>query len=156
MLTAPAIGSLLTLTSHASLANRVSYFFDLQGPSVAVDSMCSSGLEAVHLACQALRRRECKLAIAGAVNLSIHPDKYIGLSEAGLVGSHAGSRAFAGGDGYLPAEGVGAVLLKPLADALADRDIILGCHQGHGGQSLRPLGGLRRAERGSAAPAHRG
>lgn len=131
--------SLLTLTSHASLANRVSYYFDLQGPSVAVDSMCSSGLEAVHLACQALRRRECRLAIAGAVNLSIHPDKYIGLSEAGLVGSHAGSRAFAGGDGYLPAEGVGAILLKPLADALAARDVILGVIKGtnvnHSGRS---------------------
>jgi amino acid adenylation domain-containing protein len=122
----PGDRPLLTLTSHASLANRVSYFFDLQGPSVAVDSMCSSGLEAVHLACQALRRRECKLAIAGAVNLTIHPDKYIGLSEAGLVGSRRDSRAFSGGDGYLPAEGVGAVLLKPLSDALADCDVILG------------------------------
>jgi amino acid adenylation domain-containing protein len=130
---------ILTLTSHASLANRVSYVFDLQGPSVAVDSMCSSGLEAVHLACQALRRGECRLAIAGAVNLSIHPDKYIGLSQAGLIGSHRASRAFGAGDGYLPAEGVGAVLLKPLADALAGPDVILGVIKGtavnHSGRS---------------------
>lgn len=131
--------AILMLASQASLANRVSYFFDFKGPSVAVDSMCSSGLEAIHLACQALRRGECKLAIAGAVNLSIHPDKYVALSEAGLVGSHPGSRAFMGGDGYLPAEGVGAVLLKPLSDALAAGDLVLGVIKGtavnHSGRS---------------------
>ena len=135
----PADRPVLTLASQASLANRVSHFFDLKGPSVAVDSMCSSGLEAVHLACQALGRGECQLAIAGAVNLTLHPDKYIALSEAGLIGSHRTSRAFAGGDGYLPAEGVGAVLLKPLDDACADRDVILGVIRGttanHSGRS---------------------
>ncbi len=129
----------LMLASQASLANRISHFFDFSGPSVAVDSMCSSGLEAIHLACQALRRGECQLAIAGAVNLTLHPDKYVALSEAGLVGSHRGSRAFAGGDGYLPAEGVGAVLLKPLAAARASRDIVLGVIKGsavnHSGRS---------------------
>ncbi len=124
--TNPDDRALLSLSSHAALANRVSFFFDLQGPSVAVDAMCASGLEAVHLACQGLLRGECRLAIAGAVNLSVHAGKYLGLSRAGMLGSDAGSRSFADGDGYLPAEAVGAVLLKPLADALRDRDEVLG------------------------------
>ncbi|MFO7481154.1 amino acid adenylation domain-containing protein [Oceanibaculum nanhaiense] len=117
--------ALLNLASYAGIANRLSYFLDLQGPSVAVDSMCSSGLQAVHQACQSLRLGECRLAIAGGVNLSIIPDKYLALSRAGLIGSHADSRSFADGDGYLPAEGVGAVLLKPLADAMRDGDAVL-------------------------------
>lgn len=136
--THPDDRALLSLGTHAALANRASFFFDLQGPSVAVDAMCASGLEAVHLACQGLLRGECRLAIAGAVNLSLHAGKYLGLSRAGMLGSHADSRSFADGDGYLPAEGVGAVLLKPLADAIRDRDEVLGVikasasnHAGH-------------------------
>lgn len=131
--------ALLLLNSYAGIANRVSFFFDLQGPSVAVDSMCSSGLQAVHQACQSLRMGECRLAIAGGVNLSLHPAKYLGLSRTGLVGSHAGSRSFAEGDGYLPAEGVGAVLLKPLSEAMRDGDrvvaVIKGSAANHGGHS---------------------
>ncbi|MBS1159651.1 MAG: pksN [Proteobacteria bacterium] len=131
--------TLVSLSSHASLANRVSFFFDLQGPSVAVDNMCSSGLQAVHLAVHSLQRGECRLAIAGGVNLSLHPAKYLGLAQGGLLGSHADSRSFADGDGYLPAEGVGAVLLKPLADALRDGDPVLAVIKGsaanHGGHS---------------------
>ncbi|WP_067339080.1 non-ribosomal peptide synthetase [Stappia indica] len=117
--------ALLLLSSYSAIANRTSFVFDLQGPSVAVDSMCSSGLQAVHQACQSLVAGECRLAIAGGVNLSLLPEKYVGLSQAGLVGSHTASRSFAGGDGYLPSEGVGAVLLKPLAEALADGDTVL-------------------------------
>ncbi|TYC75466.1 amino acid adenylation domain-containing protein [Stappia sp. BW2] len=130
--------ALLALSSYAGIANRTSFFFDLQGPSVAVDSMCSSGLQAVHQACRSLRSGECGLAIAGGVNLSIHPAKYEALSRAGLVASTPDARPFAGGDGYLPAEGVGTVLLKPLGNALADGDRILGVikeslanHAGH-------------------------
>ncbi len=131
--------ALLLLNSYAGIANRISFFFDLKGPSVAVDSMCSSGLQAVHQACQNLKTGECRLAIAGGVNLSLHPGKYLGLSRTGLVGSTADSRSFAEGDGYLPAEGVGAVLLKPLADALRDGDdviaVIKGSAANHGGHS---------------------
>jgi amino acid adenylation domain-containing protein len=131
--------ALLALSSYSGIANRTSFFFDLQGPSVAVDSMCSSGLQAVHQACQSLRSGECRLAIAGGVNLTIHPAKFEALSRAGLVGSTPEARPFAGGDGYLPAEGVGAVLLKPLKDALADGDRILGVIKGslanHAGHS---------------------
>lgn len=135
----PESRALLSLSSYSGIANRTSFFFDLQGPSVAVDSMCSSSLQAVHQACQSLHSGECRLAVAGGVNLSIHPAKYEALSQAGLVGSDPASRAFSGGDGYLPAEGVGAVLLKPLEDALRDGDRVLGVIKGslanHAGHS---------------------
>lgn len=131
--------AMLALSSYSGIANRTSFFFDLQGPSVAVDSMCSSGLQAVHQACQSLRAGECRLAVAGGVNLSIHPAKYEALSRGGLVGSSVASRALSGGDGYLPAEGVGAVLLKPLGDALRDGDRVLAVIKGslanHAGHS---------------------
>ncbi|TRX76729.1 type I polyketide synthase [Pseudomonas mangiferae] len=117
--------SLVSVTSYSGIANRVSYFFDFQGPSLALDTMCSSSLSAIHAAGDALRNGDCRLAIAGGVNLTLHPKKYIGLSVGQVLGSHAGSRSFADGDGYLPAEGVGAVLLKTLADAERDGDPIL-------------------------------
>ncbi|WP_346900166.1 amino acid adenylation domain-containing protein [uncultured Roseibium sp.] len=135
----PESRALLALSSYSGIANRTSFFFDCQGPSVAVDSMCSSGLQAVHQASQSLRAGECRLALAGGVNLSIHPAKYEALSRGGLVGSSPESRALSGGDGYLPAEGVGAVLLKPLGDALRDGDRVLAVIKGslanHAGHS---------------------
>lgn len=117
--------SLVSVTSYSAIANRVSYFFDFQGPSLAIDTMCSSSISAIHAAGEALRNGDCRLAIAGGVNLTLHPKKYIGLSIGKVLGSHASSRSFADGDGYLPAEGVGAVLLKTLADAERDGDPIL-------------------------------
>jgi acyl transferase domain-containing protein len=117
--------SAIALSSYYSIANRVSYFFDFQGPSMAIDTACSSALVAIHMACESLLKGECRLAIAGGVNLSIHPKKYLALSLAQIVGSHANSRSFGDGDGYIPAEGVGAVLLKPLAQAVQDGDSIL-------------------------------
>ncbi|HEY0195769.1 MAG TPA: beta-ketoacyl synthase N-terminal-like domain-containing protein [Kofleriaceae bacterium] len=112
----------LTL-NYAPIANRVSHACDFQGPSMAIDTVCASSLTAVHLAVDSLRRGECEVAIAGGVNLSLHPDKY---QTYGLLDMHASDgrcRSFgAGGDGYVSAEGVGAVVLKPLARALADGD----------------------------------
>jgi acyl transferase domain-containing protein/thioesterase domain-containing protein len=116
--------SLVSVTSYSAIANRVSYFFDLRGPSLAIDTMCSSSISAIHAAGEALRNGDCKLAIAGGVNLTLHPKKYVGLSVGKVLGSHAASRSFGDGDGYLPAEGVGAVLLKTLADAKRDGDTI--------------------------------
>ncbi|WP_394849111.1 SDR family NAD(P)-dependent oxidoreductase [Pendulispora brunnea] len=116
--------SLAALSSSGDIANRVSNFFDLKGPSIAVDSMCSSSAMAIHMACSDLQRGECQMAIAGGVNLLIHPQRYVGLSQAQMVGSHPGNRSFAAGDGYLPAEGVGAVLLKPLHAAVRDGDSV--------------------------------
>ncbi|MGP3976825.1 SDR family NAD(P)-dependent oxidoreductase [Streptomyces sp. 8N114] len=120
--TNPVLAALTSSTSYNMIANRVSHFFGLEGPSLAVDSMCTSSAMAIHLACVDLRRGETELAVAGGINLTVHPDKYLALSELQLLGSHPGSRSFRDGDGYLPAEAVGAVLLKPLDAALRDGD----------------------------------
>ncbi|WP_050486703.1 SDR family NAD(P)-dependent oxidoreductase [Streptomyces sp. CNS654] len=117
--------SVTSVMGHSAIANRVSHFFDLQGPSLAVDTTCSSSLVAIHLACEELRRGTCEMMIAGGVNLTLHPKKYLGLGLTGLTGSSPDSRAFLDGDGFVPAEGVGAVLLKPLARAVRDGDEIL-------------------------------
>ncbi|MCW3466421.1 SDR family NAD(P)-dependent oxidoreductase [Chitinophaga nivalis] len=117
--------AVLSLSSYNSIANRVSYYFNLQGPSLAIDTACSSSLIAIHMACESLLKAECEVAIAGGVNLSLDPRKYVGLSQLQLIGSSADSRSFAAGDGYLPAEAIGAVLLKPLEKALRDGDTVL-------------------------------
>lgn len=124
----------------ASIANRVSYFCGFHGPSVAVDTMCSSSLTAIHLAAHSVLRGECGLAIAGGVNLTVHPNKYLALSQGQFASSEGLCRSFGeGGDGYVPGEGVGAVLLKPLAQAIADGDQIHGVIKGsalnHGGKT---------------------
>ena len=125
-------------SSAGSIANRVSYCLDLQGPSLALDTMCSSSLTAIHLACESLRRGECQMALAGGVNLITHPSKYVFLSQSSFLASDGHCKSFGeGGDGYVPGEGVGAVLLKPLSKALADGDRIWGVVKGsslnHGG-----------------------
>jgi acyl transferase domain-containing protein/SAM-dependent methyltransferase len=123
-----------------SIANRVSYVLNLRGPSMAVDTACSSSLTAIHLACESLRRGECRLAIAGGVNLSLHPRKYLGLSHARFASTDGRCRSFGeGGDGYVPGEGVGALILKPLAQAIADGDhihaVIKSTAINHGGKA---------------------
>ncbi|GGU43727.1 hypothetical protein GCM10010211_03950 [Streptomyces albospinus] len=125
-------GIRVTGSSFASIANRVSYTLGLTGPSIALDTMCSSSLTAIHLACESLRRAESEVAIAGGVNLSLHPYKYVFLSQGRFVSADGRCRAFgAGGSGYVPGEGVGAVLLKPLAAAVRDGDHIYGVIRGH-------------------------
>ncbi|WP_217636936.1 SDR family NAD(P)-dependent oxidoreductase [Dendrosporobacter quercicolus] len=126
--------------SFASIANRVSYFYNFHGPSIALDTMCSSSLTAIHLACHSIQRGDCEMAIAGGVNLSLHPNKYIQLSQNRFLSSDGRCRSFGeGGDGYVPGEGVGAVLLKPLAKAVADQDqiyaVIKDVSINHGGKS---------------------
>ncbi|MFD5410306.1 SDR family NAD(P)-dependent oxidoreductase [Streptomyces nojiriensis] len=124
----------------ASIANRVSYFLDLKGPSIALDTMCSSSLTALHLAVEAIRRGECEAALAGGVNLHVHPNKYLLLSQSSFLSTDGRCRAFGeGGDGYVPGEGVGVVLLRPLRDALRDGDhvhaVIRGTALNHGGHT---------------------
>ncbi|MET0333845.1 MAG: beta-ketoacyl synthase N-terminal-like domain-containing protein [Rhizobacter sp.] len=135
----PDRDSLSLLSSYSALANRVSQQFGFEGPSLAVDTMCSSSAQAVHLACQALLSGECGLAVAAGVNLSTDPAKYVGLSLAELLCGDPHQRSFGEGEGYHPGEGVGAVLLKPLADAQADGDTVLAVIKGsasnHSGQS---------------------
>lgn len=131
-------GASAAFSSFSAIANRVSWFFGLEGPSIAVDTMCSSSAMAIHVACRDLAAGACEVAVAGGVNLTLHPKKFIALSEGQLIGSHPGCRSFAQGDGFLPAEGVGAVLLKPLAKARADGDRVLAVIRatatGHGGR----------------------
>ncbi|WP_037591792.1 type I polyketide synthase, partial [Sporomusa ovata] len=124
----------------SSVANRVSYFCNFHGPSMAVDTMCSSSLTAIHLACQSLQLGKCECAIAGGVNVSIHPNKYLFLGQSKFVSSKGRCESFGeGGDGYVPGEGVGAVLLKPLSKAIADGDHIYGIIKAtsinHGGKT---------------------
>uniref|UniRef100_UPI003BEF0529 SDR family NAD(P)-dependent oxidoreductase n=1 Tax=Burkholderia arboris TaxID=488730 RepID=UPI003BEF0529 len=117
---------------HASVANRVSYALDLRGPSMAVDTACSSSLTAIGLAIDALRGGACTMAIAGGVNLAVHPQKYLQLAQGQFLSDDGRCRSFgAGGSGYVPGEGVGAVLLRPLRDALRDGDHVWGVIRGH-------------------------
>ena len=130
-----AVGSAI-----AGIANRVSYFLDLHGPSLTVDTMCSSSLTAIHLAVASLRRGECEVALAGGVNLSLHPNKFVMLRELKMASSDHRCRSFgADGDGFVPGEGVGAVLLKPLSRAIADGDrihaVILATAVNHDGKT---------------------
>ena len=127
-------------SSYASIANRVSYFFDFHGPSIALDTMCSSSLTAIHLACEELRKGDIDAAIAGGVNVTIHPSKYLTLSQGKFGASDGKCRSFGeGGDGYVPGEGVGAVLLKPLEKALRDGDqiyaVVKSSALNHGGKT---------------------
>ena len=128
------------MSLHSSVANRVSFYFNLNGPSVALDTMCSSSLTALHMACQAIQNGDCKMAIAGGVNLIVHPMKYYQLGQSQFLSSDGRCRAFGeGGDGYVPGEGMGAVLLKPLQQAIADGDQIYGVIKAtainHGGKT---------------------
>lgn len=134
-------GRPITLSgSSASIANRVSYYFNFHGPSMAVDTMCSSSLTSIHLACQSLQQDECEAAIAGGVNVSIHPNKYLMLSQGKFVSSNGKCLSFGeGGDGYVPGEGIGAVMLKKLSKAIEDGDHIYGVIKetalNHGGKT---------------------
>ncbi|MEM7587478.1 MAG: SDR family NAD(P)-dependent oxidoreductase, partial [Acidobacteriota bacterium] len=123
-----------------AVANRVSYFMDFTGPSLAVDTACSSSLTALHMACEAIRRGSCRAAIAGGVNLDLHPSKRVVTAAGGFLSPDSRCAAFgADANGYVAGEGVGAVLLKPLADAERDGDLIHGVIRAtavnHGGKA---------------------
>ena len=112
--------------SATSLApNRVSYLLDLRGPSVAVDTACSSALTALHLAVRSLRDGECGLAVVGGVNALLIAEPTIGFCKAAMLSRSGRCRPFdAAADGYVRSEGAGAVVLKPLARALEENDPI--------------------------------
>ncbi|MFD3625187.1 type I polyketide synthase, partial [Streptomyces sp. NPDC058698] len=126
--------------SRAITSGRLSYAFDLRGPSFTVDTACSSALVAVHNAVQAIRLGECPLAIAGGVNLVLLPEEGVVYSGAGMLASDGRCKfADASGDGFVRSDGIGAVILKPLSAALADGDrvraVIRGSAVGNDGQS---------------------
>jgi len=121
------------------IANRVSYAFDLSGPSLAIDTACSSSLVAVHMACDSLQRGDCEMAIAGGVNLVLLADQSAALAEAGMLSPEGRLRTFDDrANGYVRGEGAIAILLKPLAQAQQDGDRVLAIirssavnHDGH-------------------------
>ena len=127
-------------TSFASAANRVSWLFDFKGPSLPIDTMCSSSLTAIHEACQHVNNGECQMAIAGGVNLYLHPINYIGLCSQQMLSTDGKCKSFGeGGNGIVPGEGVGVVLLKDLTQAELEGDYIYGVIKGssinHGGRT---------------------
>ena len=114
-----------TGVSGSIAANRISYCFDLRGESVAVDTACSSSLIATHLACQSLQDPANKMALAGGVNALLVPDYYVAFSQLGVLSPDGRCKTFdASANGYVRSEGAGMVLLKRLADAIADGDSI--------------------------------
>jgi acyl transferase domain-containing protein len=107
-----------TITGNAPTfaANRISYVFDLKGPSVTVNMACAASLAAVHYACQSLWMGEATLAIAGGVNLMLSPDISIMLSKAGLLSPEGRCKTLdTRADGFVRGEGAGVVVLKPLS-----------------------------------------
>jgi acyl transferase domain-containing protein len=115
----------------STASGRISYLFDLKGPSMAIDSACSSAIVGMHLATDSLRNKECNLAIVGAANLILTPELYVGLSKLGSLASDGVCKAFdENADGYVRGEGCGVVLLKRLSDAQKDGDAILAVIKG--------------------------
>jgi len=112
-------------------AGRLSYVLGLRGPALTVDTACSSSLVAVHLACQSLRLGESRLALAGGVNLMLSPEGHIVASKGRMLAPDSRCKTFdARADGYVRSEGCGMVVLKRLADAVADGDPILAVIRG--------------------------
>jgi len=105
-----------TGSAFAFAPNRLSYVFDLKGPSVAVDTACASSLTSVHYACQSLWLGEASMALAGGVNLILSPDISIMLSKAGVLSSEGRCKTLdAQADGFVRGEGAGIVVLKPFS-----------------------------------------
>ena len=104
-------------------ANRLSYFYDFQGPSMAVDTACSSSLTAVYLACQSIWGGDASIAVVGGTNNLLHPAIYISFSKASMLSPDGRCFTFDHrANGYVRGEGVGVVIIKPLAEAQADND----------------------------------
>lgn len=112
-------------------ANRLSYVFNWTGPSVAIDTACSSALVAVHGAVTSLRRGECDAAVAGGVNVCLTPDAFISLSKARMLSPTGACRPFDSlANGYVRGEGCGIVVLKRLSDAIEAGDRVMAVIRG--------------------------
>lgn len=118
--------SVATGNTASIAANRISYFFDLHGPSMAIDTACSSSLVAFHQACQAIRSGEITHALTGGISLHLHPYGFIAFSKASMLSPNGHCNVFdESGDGYVRSEGGGIFLLKEYGQAIADGDRIL-------------------------------
>lgn len=126
--------------AHSVSANRISYLLDLRGPSIALDTACSSSITALHLACSSLRNHECDLALAGGVNAILSPSGIIYFTKSGLTAQDGRCKTFsAQADGIARSEGAGIVVLKRLDEAQANGDhiyaVIRGSAVNHNGRT---------------------
>ncbi len=114
-------------------ANRISYFYNLKGPSMALDTACSSSLNAVHLACRSIWDGDAEMAFAGGVNAILKPEPQMGFSKGGFLSPDSKCYAFdSRANGYIRSEGAGLIILKPLSRALEDNDNIFATIRGSG------------------------
>lgn len=147
-------------TKPSELVNAISSACGFQGPSIAIDTMSSSAMTALHMACESLRRGECEAAVVASLYL-LKSSNFVYLCRHRLLGSRADSRSFAEGDGLLLSETLGAVVLKPVSAARRDGDPILAVIRSsavnHAGSAAGGFGALQRLfsevlERGRVAP----
>ncbi|MBR9754181.1 MAG: SDR family NAD(P)-dependent oxidoreductase [Gammaproteobacteria bacterium] len=122
-----AIGPNTATGNTSSVAsNRLSYAFDLHGPSLSLDTACSSSMVAFHQACQSIRSGETDMALTGGISLHLHPYGFLIFSKATMLSKTGRCQVFdEAGDGYARSEGGGVFLLKDLDKAIADGDRIL-------------------------------
>ncbi|MEM5672603.1 polyketide synthase [Bacillus cereus] len=126
---------------NAIIPNRISYFYNFQGPSELIDTACSSSLVSVARAVDAIRNGNCKTAIAGGVNLIISPFGHIALSKTNMLSEDGRCKTFdKSANGYVRGEGGVVILLKSLEDAITDKDsiyaVIKGTAVNHGGKQI--------------------
>jgi amino acid adenylation domain-containing protein len=150
----------LTGNARSLLANRVSYYYGWHGPSEVVDTTCSSSLVALHNARRAIATGDCAMAVVGGVNIMMDPEPHLQLSKVGVLSPDGICRPFdAAANGYVRGEGLGLILVRPLADAEADGDlvhaVIAGTAVNHGGRANSLTAPNPRAQAQVIAEAHR-
>lgn len=129
--------------AHSVGSGRLSYVLGLQGPSITIDTACSSSLVTVHLGVQSLRAGECRMALAGGVNLILSPENYVALSKYGMLAADGHCKTFdASADGFVRGEGCGMIVMKRLSDAIADGDTVLAVIRGSAVNQDGPSSGL--------------
>ncbi|MDQ3721627.1 MAG: SDR family NAD(P)-dependent oxidoreductase [Actinomycetota bacterium] len=122
-----------TSSGSTMLSNRLSYVLDLRGPSLTIDTACSSSLVAIHEATQAVAHGVCEIAIAGGVNVMLHPETTISMCKGRFLATDGRCKSFdAAADGYARGEGAGMIVVKPLDEALRDGDRIYAVIRGSG------------------------